>query len=683
MRLQVCVDVGGTFTDFVATDLHTGQVFNHKVPSTPATPHAAILTGIHHVLERSELSAESIVALLHGTTVGTNALIQRKVGKVAVVTTKGFRDLLEIGRQVRPKVYDMHLDYPPPLISRDLRFEVDERMRADGTVEVPLDEDGLHRIADELAVLGVQAVVVCFLHSYAYPDHEKRAVALLREAMPDDVHVVASAAVYPEFREYERFTTASLNGALLTVIDRYLHDLTTETQALGVAVTPRISQSSGGLMSIEMARRKPIRASLSGPAAGVSAVAHWAGVLGFGDIITLDVGGTSADVALIRNGQPSSVAVQEIGGFPVRLPAVDVSAVGAGGGTIAWIDTDGLLKVGPKSAGADPGPACYGMGGTEATVTDANVCLGRLNSSSLLGGRMPIDPALAEAAIEKLARTLNLPFRETALGILLVAAATVVKAMRKMSVERGYDPGDFTLFAFGGAGPLFAIEVAREIGLASVVVPPNPGLMCAEGLRHCSLMNDFVSTLLVPLEEADRIYRKHRAELAAEADAWFTREGVAPANRAYAWHVELRYRGQNFELSLPVEGDDSGSSGTNDLAARFHDAHAAAYGFASPNEPVELVSVKLKAAELVSDMPTAPPTDTTPATPVGSRPVVFDDREAVETPVFLREELARRQVIDGPCVIEQQDATSLIYPGDRAEVDDWGNLRIELGGAQA
>jgi N-methylhydantoinase A len=524
-------------------------------------------------------------------------------------------------------------------------------------------------------------VVVCFLHSYAFPRHETRAVELLRQALPDDVYVIASTEVYPEFREYERFTTAVLNGALLTVIDRYLSDLTAETRRLGVRAAPRISQSSGGLMSVDMARRMPIRASLSGPAAGVAAVVHSAGRLGREDIITLDVGGTSADVALIRHGRPSEIAVQEIGGFPIRLPAIDVTAVGAGGGTIAWIDTDGLMKVGPQSAGADPGPACYGLGGRDATVTDANVCLGRLNREALLDGRMPIDAALAEEAIAGLAAKLKLSLHETAHGILRIASATVVRAIRKVSVERGHDPADFVLFAYGGAGPLFAIDVAREIGIGTVVIPPRPGLMCAEGLRHGSLMNDFVRTALVLLDDdvGDAIFDRCRS-LRDEADAWFAGEGVAPAERRYAWQAEMRYRGQNFELSLPLDESEARSLCAAELGTAFHEAHVRAYGFAAPEEPVELVNVRLKAMQPGPGLRVAPLEECPPATPGGSRAIVFDGDEPIDTPVFRRARLAPGQALRGPCVLEQQDTTSLVYPGDSARVDKWGNLTVQVGG---
>lgn len=680
MTYIVGVDVGGTFTDFSITDIASGRSFFYKRPSTPTEPHRAIVDGLKEALELHDIPAENIEALLHGTTVGTNALIQRKVGKVALVTTDGFRDLIEIGRQVRPKVYDIHEDFPAPIVPRDRRFEVVERMRANGDVHLPLSEAGLLELVPSILASGAESVVVCLLHSYRYPAHERRAVEILRSALPSEIYVIASTDVYPEFREYERFTTAVLNGALLTVIDKYLDKLTGETQQLGVMTEPRISHSNGGLMSVNAARTFPIRASLSGPAAGVAGVLNLARLINQPKVITLDVGGTSSDVTLIRDFAASEIAVQDIGGFPVRLPTLDISAVGAGGGTIAWIDSDDLLKVGPHSAGADPGPACYDRGSEHATVTDANVFLGRLNNSALLDGRMPIEASLSQSAIGQLAERLGLKIEETALGILRVAAATVVKAIRKISVERGHNPAEFTLFAFGGAGPLLAVDVARELGIGSVVVPNNPGLMCAEGLQHCALMQDFVhSTLTIidngvfePVVEAAAILR-------AEADAWFDSENVASEDRRLLWRAELRYLGQNFELVLPIEGDTIEVSSLQDLRDRFHALHDGTYGFASPEEPVELVTLRLKASEATKSSPHVRPAAKQPGKPEGQRSTMFDKGDRVETPIYRRSALAAGQVVAGPAIVEQQDTTILVYPGDVAHVDDWGNLTISLG----
>ena len=451
MEIHIGVDVGGTFTDFAVSVPGENRHIRYKIPSTPDRPDVAIVEGIATVLAEHGLDAGNVIRLSHGTTVGTNALIQRKVGTVAGVTNQGFRDLLEIGRQVRPKVYDIHLDFPKPLVPRRLRLEVRGRRRADGSAHVPLDEDGVREAGRRLASEGIDCVAVCFLHSYAYPEDEERAVEILREVLPDSVYVLSSTEVYPEFREYERFSTAVLHGAPLTGVVAYLDRVSDEVARLGVPAEPKVSQSSGGLMSVHMTRKLPIRACLSGPAAGVLGAAHRAPAAGFRNVITLDIGGTSADVSVLIDGAATEVHNRMLAGFPLRLPALDVNAVGAGGGSIAWIDVDGLLKVGPQSAGAHPGPACYGLGGVEATLTDANVLLGRLNDQALLDGRMQIRRDLAEASIGRLAEELGLDLMETARGIIRVACATVVKAIRPLSVERGYDPADFCLFPFGGA----------------------------------------------------------------------------------------------------------------------------------------------------------------------------------------------------------------------------------------
>jgi len=684
MEVHIGVDVGGTFTDLALSIPQENRFIRHKLPSTPADPHRAIIDGLSQILAEHDLPADAVVRLSHGTTVGTNALIQRRIGRVAVVTTEGFRDLLEIGRQTRPKVYDIHTDFPPPLVPRQLRFEVSERYLADGREWRPLDEDGLREVGRRVLEAGVDCVVVCFLHAYAHRGHEDRAVEILREMLPAEVHVLSSTSVYGEFREYERFSTAVLNGALLTVMDAYLSRFSAAVADVGIPAAPKISHSSGGLMSLEAARKLPIRASLSGPAAGVVGSATRARLMETPNVITLDVGGTSADVSTIRDGRPTEVHSQVIEGFPIRLPALDVSAVGAGGGSIAWIDTDELLKVGPQSAGADPGPACYGLGAQDATVTDANVLLGRLNDTALLDGRMPIRRDLAEAAVAKLADRLGLDLMETALGIVRVASATVVKAIRRISVERGHDPSDFILSAFGGAGPLFAIDVSRELGITTVAIPPSPGILCAEGLQHCDLTSDFVRTTLALLSDGSQAaLNAEREVLVAESDGWFSSENAAAGDQHRRWTVDLRYRGQNFELAIPVEDRPFTVEDAVRLNQAFNDAHEHAYGFASPGEPVEIVNIKLKAVAHLPKPDAQRLAPASPGAPEGHRRVMFTPAVWSDTPVYRREALAAGQELAGPAVVEQLDATSLIYPGDTGTVDDWGNLIITLGDRSA
>ena len=680
-RLRVGVDVGGTFTDLVVTIGDENRTILHKLPSSPERPDRAIIDGIREVLAARGLAAADVEHLAHGTTVGTNALIQRRGGRVALVTSEGFRDLLEIGRQTRPKVYDIHLDHPKPIVERALRLEVPERRLADGTVHRALDEARLRELAHVILRERVDCVVVCFLHSYAWPEHERRAVRILSDALPDSVRVTASSSVYPEFREFERFSTAVLNGALLTTMGAYLDRLTEEVSRLGVRTEPKVSQSAGGLMSVEMARRYPIRASLSGPAAGVLGAARCAGAAGFRDIITLDAGGTSADVSLLRDARPTVVHERTLAGFPLRLPALDVNAVGAGGGSIAWIDRDGLLKVGPRSAGAVPGPACYAAGGTEATVTDANVVLGRLNDSALLDGRMPIDRSLARRAVERLATEIGLDVEETALGIIRVACATMVKAIRSISVERGHNPSEFALFVYGGAGPLHAVDVARELEIGTVIVPPSPGILCADGALASGLRNDFVRTLLLALgPDAVAEVNAAREEIAVAADAWFANEGIPDRRRSLEWSADLRYLGQNYEIQVPWSGRTFDRGTVAELAEAFHAAHELQYGFASSVESVQLVSVKAK-ADGALPAPAIPRLEPRPdASPTGERVTVFDRGRSCATPVYRRSDLAPGQAVPGPAVVEQLDTTVIVFPDDRMRVDAWGNLVIALGG---
>jgi N-methylhydantoinase A len=680
MTAFIGIDVGGTFTDFSVRLPGEQREILHKVPSTPGEPDRAIIAGLREVFAAHALAPGDVVRLAHGTTVGTNALIQRRVGRVAVVTTAGFRDLLEIRRQTRPLVYDIHLDHVPVLVPRELRLEVRERMRADGTVHLPLDEQEVEEVARRLAQAGVDCVAVCFLHAHAYPRHERRAARILRRVLGRGVAVITSSSVYPEFREYERFSTTVLNGALLTVLAAYLGRFAAEVRALGVPAAPTISQSAGGLMSIGMARAYPIRSALSGPAAGAIGAANRARVAGLPSVITLDVGGTSADVALLTHGEPEVVHSRMLAGFPLRLPALDVNSVGAGGGSIAWIDRDGLLKVGPASAGAVPGPACYGQGGTEATVTDANVLLGRLSGTALLDGRMKIRRDLAESAVDRLAARLGLDRLETAFGIVRLVAATMVKAIRTISIERGHDPSRFALFAFGGAGPLHAADVARALDITRVIVPPHPGILCAEGLLDSDLVADFVQASLLPFTEA-ALGRMDRVAggLAAQAGDWFEREGVPAAARRMLWSVDLRYAGQNFELSIPCGSVPIDAAERARIEASFHAAHESAYGFKLVGEPVEFVSLRVKLVGVLEKPPIAPLEPRAPGVASGARRVAFAKDHWVEAAIYRRADLAPGQRLSGPAIVEQMDCTTPVGPRDRVAIDAWGNLLLDLG----
>ena len=679
MTVHIGVDVGGTFTDFAVSIPEKNMQLLYKLPSTPDRPDDAIIQGLKHFLTAHKLEPKEIVRFGHGTTVGTNALIQRRVGKVAMVTSRGFRDLLEIGRQTRPKVYDMHQDFPKPLVPRWLRYEVSERMRANGIVHVPLNEGELKEVAAALEKEKIDCVAVCFLHSHAFPEHEQRAAEILKQNMSADVSVMTSSMVYPEFREYERFSTTVLNAALLTVMSAYLDRLTKGVAKTGVVVEPTISQSGGGLMSAAFSRQYPIRSALSGPAAGVLGAAYRAKATNEPNIITLDIGGTSADVSLLANGEPSVVHSRRLAGFPLRLPALDVNAVGAGGGSIAWIDRDGLLKVGPESAGAVPGPACYNKGGVLATVTDANVILGRLPDTSLLDGRMTIRRDLAEEAIDSLAEKLNMSREDTALGIVQVASSVIVKAIRAISVERGHDPSKFSLFAFGGAGPLHAIDVAKDLGMKKVFIPPNPGILCAEGLLGSDLVADLIQPSLAPFDEdVFETLNVAKSNLSMRAKDWFTSESVDVKDQRQAWSVDLRYAGQNFELAINFENNQFNRDTALALRAEFDKAHEVAYGYSQSTEPVELVGMRVKLAGVLSKPPLPKTKKGSSFNSSGSRKVSFGKNAWFETPIYRRDTIPVDHNFEGPAIIEQMDSMLLIFPGDTAKIDDWGNLIINL-----
>ncbi len=676
------VDVGGTFTDFHVLDPADGSSFVFKTPSTPENPAEAILEGLGRIFAERGLDPAAVGRVCHGTTVATNALIQRKGGTVALVTTRGFRDLLEIGRQTRPTMYDIQEDHPAPLVPRERRLEADERSGADGRAIRPLAAEEVERIVAAVKASGASAVAVAFLFSFVNPAHEAAVGEALRAA---GIPVSLSSEVQPEFREYERMSTTVLNAYLLPVMGRYLERLEDALARDLPGAEVGINQSSGGLMSVRQARRFPVRTALSGPAAGVVGAAHAARLSGKGDVITLDMGGTSADVCLIRGYEADIAYDRSVSGFPVRLPMVDVNAIGAGGGSIAWFDADGLLKVGPYSAGARPGPACYGLGGTEPTVTDANLILGRLSPDGLLGGEVPLDVERARAAFAPVAERLAMPVELAALGAIDIVVANMVRAVRAISIERGHDPRDCVLMAFGGGGPLHADDVARHIGIREILVPTDPGILCAQGLVVSDLKENFVRTRRMQLgPSAVEDMRQVVRDLLAEADAWFDAERVDAADRRHALGFDMRYVGQNYELSVPVDPALVLSGGADGpvaaLAAAFLALHDRTYGHHNPEAAVEIVNVRLTARARLARTDAAP--EPVPAhheaAPATDRPVWFDRAGPVTARVFRRADLGPGHVIEGPAIIEQMDTTTLVRPGSVARVDGARNVLVEV-----
>ncbi len=677
MSWYVGVDVGGTFTDFYGFDDASGALAVHKTPSTPDNPARAIVTGLAELTRARGIAVDAVARLAHGTTVATNALLQRRGGTVALITTEGFRDLLEIGRQVRPHMYDLQEDHPQPLVPREWRIEVAERVMADGSVRQDLSAAALARAVSAAKATGADSVAVCLLFSFVNPEHERRLGAALAEALPER-YVSLSSDVQPEFREYERLSTTVLNAYLQPVMARYIGDLERQVRERTPRINIGINQSSGGLMSTERARRFPIRTALSGPAAGAIGAIHVARLASRPNVITLDMGGTSADICLIRDYATGTGFDRSVGGFPVRMPMMDINTIGAGGGSIAWFDRDGLMKVGPISAGAVPGPACYGAGGTQATVTDANLVLGRLSPRGLLGGSMRLDRAAAVAAHRPLADRLGFTVERTAHGLISIVVSNMVRAIRAVSVERGHDPRRFSLMPFGGAGALHATDVARTLGIGEIVVPPAPGILCAQGLVVSDLKEDFVRTQRTALDDRARPAIQAMLDaLHADAGRWFAAEDVAPAERAVAVTFDMRYVGQNFEL--PVElGGAAPLPDVAALRALFFAVHERSYGFFNADDPIEIVNYRLTARGRLRQ-PEAPrhaPAAAAP-TPLERRDIWFEADAPVATPVYDRAGLAPGHTLTGPAVIEQLDATTLLYPGDRLTVDPALNLLIE------
>lgn len=681
MAWRIGIDSGGTFTDICLFDDASGQVAVWKVPSTPDDPSRAIARGTQEGTERVGAKPSEVVYFGHGTTVGTNALIQHRGVKTGLITTDGFRDLIEIGRQKRPDLYDLQVDKAPPLVTRDLRFGVTERLRHDGSVEMPLDEEGVRQAARALREAGVKAVAIGFLYGFVRPEHEETARRIVAEEFPD-AFICASHEVAPEFREYERISTAVVNAYLGPVMQGYIQRLAERLKELGVITTPHLTQSNGGVIGFDMAARLPVRTVLSGPSTGVVAAQAIGRMTGIENLITFDMGGTSSDVALLRNGEAKLASEATVHGYPIKAPMLDIHTVGAGGGSIAAIDSGGLLKVGPRSAGADPGPVCYGRGSTEPAVTDANVVLQTLNPTHLLGGRMPIDQALSKQAIGRIAHKLGLEPMATAQGIISVVTANMAKAIRVISVQRGHDPRDYALVAFGGAGPLHAARLARELEMKRIIVPRNPGIGCALGLLLTDLRANFATTRLATLSEGlAPDMAKIFVGLEAQAGHWFTEEKVAPADRELKRTADLRYHGQNYELAIDVPDGPISTETVKALAEGFAEAHRRLYGFVAEGEPIQLVTYRVEAIGFVPKAEFRPEPDAGPdASPaiIGRRDVWFPEAGGfVDCPIYDRDRLKSGNLIDGPAIIEQMDATTVLLPGMTARVEPYLNLILE------
>jgi N-methylhydantoinase A len=658
--LLVGVDTGGTFTDFVL--IQDGAVRIHKEVSTPDDPSRAILNGL------ATLGiVESQMTVIHGSTVATNAVLERKGARVALITTAGFADILEIGRQTRPRIYGFEMRRAAPLVPAKLRLEVRERLDERGHALLSLDQTSMTGALATLAREQVESLALCLLFSFVNPEHEH---IIAEQARAMGLYVSASADVLPEFREYERASTVVLNAYVGPIIDRYLGQL---EGGLPPDTPLRIMQSNGGSISTTTARREAARTLLSGPAAGVVGAAFMAKASGFEQIISFDMGGTSTDVAHV-SGTIAETSEGSVGGYPMRLPMIDIHTVGAGGGSIAWFDTGGALRVGPASAGANPGPAAYGRGGTEPTVADANIVLGRLIPEHVLGGALPIDPAAASAAVSKIARRLALSPEEAALGMLRIVTAHMEGAIRVISVQRGYDPRECTLVAFGGAGPLHACELAASLRIPRILIPPVAGVLSAFGMLAADIVKDYVRTVMLPLAGSNAVIAAELARLTDRGRLDLIGEGCAEGRILIERALDLRYVGQSYELTVPF---DDGA----DMASAFHHAHARRFGYSDEGEPVQIVNVRVKARGPVDTPPMPRQTGDRAAAHAATRRshrVAFSSADGQliwrQTPVYMRVRLAPGAILTGPAIVAQYDTTTVLPPDWSATVDATGAI---------
>ena len=681
MSFRVGIDSGGTFTDVVLFDEQSGRIKITKTPSTPQNPSIGVYNGLEKIIRQEAIDADRISSLIHGTTVATNALLEYKGVPTALVATRGFKDILSIVRQDRPDLYDYFIQRPAPLIPRHLRFEVGERTLYTGSVLEDLDDDEVLEVIDQIKGRGITTVAVCLLHAYANPKHERRIKALFEAHYPQ-ASISLSSEILPEIREYERTSTTCINAYVMPIIERYLADLRERITRAGLTVDLNVMQSNGGIMTSGSAGQKSVATILSGPAGGVIGSHGLSSLAGVDNLITVDMGGTSCDVCLINKGRFLTTKESEIGGHAIKVPMIDINTIGAGGGSIAWIDTGGLLRVGPQSAGADPGPACYGKGGQAPTVTDANLVLGRLNPRYYVGGEMPLDEVAARAVIaENIAAPLGLSVENAAEGIIRVVNANMIRGIRRVSVERGHDPRRFGMFCFGGGGPLHGVEMAAELSIPQVIIPIHPGVNSAVGLLMADFRYDYSKTYLrqisnVNLAECTEHYNTLESQALAEMQA----EHLAQDKIAFQRSVDMRYYGQGYEVEVPLAPGPMTVETVEQLKADFNRLHAQMYGYDQPDEEMEIVYLRLAAIGAVAKpefyrAPRATPDASQAAK--GSRKVYLDGRH-VDMTLYDRALLKPGNRFEGPAIVEQFDSTTFIKAGQAARVDEFNNLFIEL-----
>jgi N-methylhydantoinase A len=689
---RIGVDIGGTFTDIVFME-DDGRFLTKKVSSSVDNYAHAIIAGLEEVFSEAKIDKAAAIELLHGTTVASNAILELKGAKTGLITTKGFRDVLEIRTLRMPRLYDLHWDKPPPLVERYLRHEVAERVDRLGNVQIALDEGEVERAVDKLKAERVEVIAVALIHSYANPAHERRIAEIIRERAPG-IKLCISSDVLPEIKEYERTSTTVINAYVLPVVERYLSSLISELKRIELLTPVLLMQSNGGLTTADAARAMPMNIIESGPAAGVVGAQLLAARLGIGKVVSFDMGGTTAKASLIENGEVTRANEYSVGsgmicsrllsgaGYTLKVPAIDLAEVGAGGGSIIWIDPGGQPQVGPASAGAKPGPACYGLGGTEPTITDANVVLGYINPGFIAGGTVKLDAGLAERAMrDKVAKPLGLDLAPAAHGAYRIAASNMIRAIKAVSSERGRDPREYALIAFGGNGPLFAAGMARELRLKRVIVPPAAGLFSCFGLLCSDVAYHFTRTFRRLVREADLAeFNRLVGELEREATARLAADGFPASRMQLSRTAHLHYQGQIYDLRVPLAGGQLTARALADLAEAFGQEHERTYGHrAGEDEPVEVVSIQVIGHGIPERprVPAAPALSRSTGKAASRRAFFGPDVGWLQTPIVMRGDLASR--VAGPCIVEEYDATTVVPPGASASLDDFGNIVIDIG----
>ena len=666
------IDVGGTFTDLVLHDAQTGQLRSLKTPTTPS----AYADGVLNAIRNTGMPAEKIDHIVHGMTVATNTALEMNGARLGVITTRGFRDVLIVGRGNRTQLYDIKAVRPPPLVERARVLEVDERMTATGEVHLPLNEDHVVTACGRLLDEGVEAIAICFLHSYANPDHECRAADIVQRALPN-IPVSISSDILPEYREFERFSTTALNAYVGPKVSQYLGRLSDDLGKNGISAPLRIMGSNGGTWSAAAMSAEPVNAMLSGPAGGVTASIGIAKLLELPNIITYDMGGTSTDACLIRDYDYNMTTEGQVGMWPNRAPQIEIKTVGAGGGSIAYMDPGKFLNVGPRSAGAAPGPACYGKGGTEPTVTDANVVLGRFRPDLALGGEIKLDEDAALNAVSTLGDQLELSPERMAEGIIRLAVARMTATVKEISVMRGLDPRDFTLFAYGGAGPLHAADIAEELGITRIVIPPMPGTFSAFGLLTADTRYDITQTRLTKLYDTDLAgLEEILAPMRAEARDRLHRDGFGEADIRLQVYLDMRFVGQAFELTTPMPDSPRHIA---EITEAFQTIYEERYA-QKDSGPCEIVSFRVVGFGSGPSIDLPVKSSDTEASPAAIRPISFNS-QFVDTPIYHRVELPAHSLISGPAIIEEDGATTVIPPRFSASVDKYGILTVMREGA--